>query len=62
MRLHCSWITSLICADLQNLLVMKLREVEETGGGATATVGSLEVAAMTQHDRISWYFDYQTAR
>jgi len=47
---------------LQNLLVMKLREVEETGGGATATVGSLEVAAMTQHDLISWYFDYQTAR
>ena len=41
---------------------MKLREVEETGGGATATVGSLEVAAMTQRDLISWYFDYQTAR
>lgn len=47
---------------MQNLLVMKLTELEEAGGGANAAIGDFEVAAMTQHDLITWYFDYQTAR
>lgn len=47
---------------MQNLLIMKLREIEETGGGTQAAIGSIEVAAMSQHDLITWYFDYQTSR
>lgn len=56
----CHQVTGSIA--LQNLLVMKLREVEETGGGTSAAIGSIEVAAMSQHDLITWYFDYQTSR
>ena len=41
---------------------MKLRDLEDTGGGTNAAIGSMEVKAMTQHDLISWYFDYQTSR
>ena len=47
---------------MQNLLVMKLKELEETGDGESATVGDVEVASMSQHTLITWYFDYQTER
>ena len=46
---------------VQNLLVMKLREME-TRGEASVTVNDVEVAGMTQHDLITWYFDYQVQR
>lgn len=47
---------------LQNLLVMRLKEAEEGEGRTSATIGTIEVAAMSQHDLITWYFDYQTSR
>lgn len=41
---------------------MRLKEIEESGGGTNAAIGNIEVAAMTQHELITWYFDYQTSR
>lgn len=55
-----NWGIKHIC--VQNLLVMKLREMEGTHDGHSASVGMLDEPAMTQHQLITWYFDYQTAR
>ena len=54
-----------LLALLDHLLVqhlMKLREMEGTSEGQSAVVGTVAVPAMTQHELITWYFDYQTAR
>ena len=47
---------------VQNLLIMRLRELEGAEGGQSATVGELQVAALTQHELVTWYFDYQASR
>ena len=47
---------------VQNLLITRLRELEVSGQASGALVGDVEVAAMTQHDLVTWYFDYQTSR
>ena len=45
----------------QNLLVMKLREQEAESQGIVE-YGVNEVAGMTQHDLLTWYFDFQAER
>ena len=45
----------------QNLLVMKLREREAESQGIVE-FGANEVAGMTQHDLVTWYFDFQAER
>ena len=46
----------------QNLLVSKLRSLEGEAEVQEATVGSIEVPVMTQHDLLAWYFHEQMAR
>ena len=46
---------------MQNLLVMKLREQEAESQGIVE-YGVNEVAGMTQHDLLTWYFDFQAER
>jgi len=46
---------------IQNLLVMKLREREAESQGIVE-FGANEVAGMTQHDLVTWYFDFQAER
>ena len=40
---------------------MKLREREAESQGIVE-FGANEVAGMTQHDLVTWYFDFQTER
>jgi hypothetical protein len=43
---------------LQNLLVMRLRQLEDAGLGERREVGAGEVAGARQRDLLEWYFKY----
>lgn len=43
---------------MQNLLVMRLQQLEDEGAGERREVGMEEVSGARQCDLLKWYFNY----